>query len=81
MYEALERIFDGNLTRYKRIINTNDWLESPIEQHEEISDLSKNYVLQPNDNETGNFYYDYAPKKSQEILKEIALNAFKAVGG
>lgn len=82
VYEAQERVFLENITRYNRILENNDYWDSILQKHPEINDPTANFSLeQLGEDSAANYYYDFAPTKSQDILKQITLNAFKAVGG
>ena len=87
VYEALERVFVDNeqSTRGKQFFHWGNKLDNFVEKHPELKTPSKisSSLLEDiyGNNAVDNFEFKFAPKESQAILKEVALNAFKAVGG
>ena len=88
VYDALERVFVDNekSTRGKQFFHWDNKLENFVEKHPELNTPSKisSSLLEKDiygKNAVDNFEFQLAPKESQAILKEVALNAFKAVGG
>ena len=87
VYDALEREFSDSRssTRDKQFFHWNDKLSSFVDHHPELKDPSKMSSGQLEsilgNSSVDSFEFKLAPNESQAILKEIALNAFKAVGG